>query len=123
MAGKSRPRASARGSWRFRTARPGADRLLERGLMRQITIAAVLVGSVVSLAPVARTQSTSGSRPEFEVVSVKPCGRNGPNAGGGGRGSGGGGGVTAGRGPGRLVLSCNTTVALIRLAYLQFPDG
>ena len=57
-------------------------------------------------------------RPAIEVASVKPC--QDTNAGRGGRRGGGGG---PGAAAGHVLLNCMTVAQLIRLAYLQFPDG
>jgi uncharacterized protein (TIGR03435 family) len=71
-----------------------------------------------ALAAVGQIAAQPSAAPKFEVASVKPsttCGDSGAK-----NGRGGAAGVSD---PGRLDLRCRTVMDLIRMAYVQYPDG
>lgn len=71
-----------------------------------------------ALAAARQVAAQSSAAPKFEVASVKPsttCGDSGAK-----NGRSGAPGVSD---PGRLDLRCRTAMDLIRMAYVQYPDG
>ena len=80
--------------------------------------ACVLCAAALVASGQVAAQPSAAAAPKFEVASLKPsttCGDPGAKV-----GRGGAAGVSD---PGRLELRCRTAMDLIRMAYVQYPDG
>lgn len=84
--------------------------------------AAAWIACVAVTLPLVLAQSPATLRPNFEVVSIKPC-KAGDIVPGRGGSEGGGSLTRESFSPGRLNLRCWTVKSLVRAAYVQFGSG
>lgn len=81
------------------------------GINRTAGVPAAVVLSLLNL-PAARAQSSVGSKPAFEVASIRHCEMGAQN---GVRGDG--------WSPGRFSSGCSPLVSFVRFAYIQYANG